>query len=283
MRRIRTCGKKRFNSGHSACQIDFNKLKGAILVEHGQKLPKEITAEILMEQCHADRPERAYPIMTFVEYAKNGGEPQVGNIGYGGSSVTGVSARTDTLTLDKCYDHLNARLLKVMNEPFDVYFWDHKFILYGFNDGTDILAGIPMSSIYPTIIPHPTSGAKASLTVSFCYDDPQEAMENFDYIPLDFNPKNSLVGLEDVVFEKLSPGDGKYKILEDIGGYDRTSEFGKLIAENAATVMNNVTSASYSDEAGGVITIVPKDGTPSLKPASVLFTNGIKGIEQVAS
>lgn len=281
MRDLRTCGKKLFNSGYSACQIDFEKLRGALLVEHGKKLPKELTVSVLEELCHASRPDRIYPIMTFVEYAKNGGEPQTGNVGYGGTTVTGVSPRTDTLTLNKCYDHLNARLLKVMSVAFDVYFWDHNCVLYGLNDGTDILAGIPMSAVYPTIIPHPTGSAKASLTVSFCYDDPQDAMENFDYKKLDYNPKSVVIGLEEVKLEKLTTGDTKFKLFERIGGYDRTAEFGQLIADKAAEVMNNVTSATYSEE-DDVITIVPKDaGTPSLKAPSILFTNGIKGIEQV--
>lgn len=281
MREIRTCVKSRFNTGNSACQIDFSKLKGAIVLEHGQKLPKGLTPEKLIELCHADRPERIYPIMTFVEAAKNGGEPQVGNTGYGAPGVTGVNARTDTLTLDKCYDQLNAHLLKVMDIPFDVYFWDNRFVLYGYNDGTDILAGIPMSCIYPTIVPFATSGAKASLTVSFCHDDPQDNMENFDYIQLKFNPKNSLKGLVDVVFEKTEGNANQYKLIEKIGGYDRTSEFGDLIANKAAEVMNNVTSATYAD---GIITVVPKDsGIPSLKAPSILCENGIKGIEQVAA
>ena len=48
----------------------------------------------------------------------------------------------------------------------------------------------------------------------------------------------------------------------------------------AAEVMNNVTSATYSD---GIITIVPKAGAvPSLKAPSVLYEKGIRGIEQVS-
>ena len=59
---------------------------------------------------------------------------------------------------------------------------------------------------------------------------------------------------------------------------DRTEEFGSLIADGAAEVMNNVTSATYSD---GIITIVPKAGAvPSLKAPSVLYEKGIRGIEQ---
>ena len=86
-------------------------------------------------------------------------------------------------------------------------------------------------------------------------------------------------GLVNVKLEKQTAAN-QYKIVEEIGGYDRTEEFGKLVADKAAEVMNNVTSATYAD---GVITIVAKDsGVPSLKSPDVLFENGIKGIEQVA-
>ena len=102
---------------------------------------------------------------------------------------------------------------------------------------------------------------------------------HFDYVQLDFNPKNFVKGLVDVVLQKLE-AENTYKIVEVVGGYDRTEEFGSLIADGAAEVMNNVTSATYSD---GIITIVPKAGAvPSLKAPSVLYEKGIRGIEQVS-
>ena len=58
MRKIRTCKGSRMNTGSSACSIDWKKVKGAILTEHGVKLPADITGEKLLELCHADR--RAY-------------------------------------------------------------------------------------------------------------------------------------------------------------------------------------------------------------------------------
>ena len=39
MRKIRTCKGGRMNTGSSACKIDWKKVKGAIMVEHGVKLP----------------------------------------------------------------------------------------------------------------------------------------------------------------------------------------------------------------------------------------------------
>ena len=267
------------NTGSSACSIDWKKVKGAILAEHGVKLPADITGEKLLELCHADRPGRIYPILKFLEYAKNGGEPQVNAIGYGASEYNGLNAQTDTFTLKKFDEVLNAQLLKCANKGWDVYFWNQDNMLIGYNDDTDVLAGIPMSSVYPTVTQYPTSSAKSAMTVSFAHEDAEDSHLNFDYVQLDFNPKNFLKGLVDVEFVKMET-ENTYKIVEVVGGYDRTEEFGQLIADAAVEVLNNVTSASYAD---GVITIVPKGNEmPSLRSASVLFKNEIKGIEQIA-
>ena len=277
MRQIRSCNSKSFNSGVSGCPVDWDKVKGAILLEHGQKLPADLTAETLKQLCHADRPGRIYPVMTFVEYAKNGGEPQAAAQGYGGMQVTSVSALTHTFTLDKFYEELNANILSCKNKKFDVYFFDKKYFLFGINDGTDILAGIPMSTVYSTATPFPTSSAKSAMTVSFSVDDAEDYYVHYDYQQLAFNPKDSLIGLAEVSLKQTGQSTG-YKIIENVGGYDRTEEFGALIASKANTVLNNATSATYAD---GVITITGT-GTPSLKAPSVLFTNGIFGIEEVA-
>ena len=70
---------------------------------------------------------------------------------------------------------------------------------------------------------------------------------------------------------------GKFRVIESIGGYDRTEEFGAAIATGAASVLNGVTTAAYAD---GVLTITPAQGaTPSLKNPSVLLVNDIPGIE----
>lgn len=63
------------------------------------------------------RPSRAYlPYLPFLEYAKNGGEPQVNAVGYGASEYNGLSAQTDTFTLKKFDEVLNAQLLKCANK-----------------------------------------------------------------------------------------------------------------------------------------------------------------------
>ena len=273
-KKIRQCTGSHMATGTSKCPIDWDKVEGAIAVEKGTKLPEDITAEELARLCHAEGDARIYPIFPFVEYAKTGGDPQAAANGYGPMQVTGVDARTDAFTMDKFYESLNASLLRNVNRQFDVYYWDKKKVLHGYNDGTDVLAGIPMSTIYPTNTPYGTSSAKSTMNVNFCHDDARDSQENFDYIQLDFNPKNAVVGLVEVQLVKVDTG---YKVVEKIGGYDRTEEFGAAIAENASTVLVGATSAEYKD---GMLTIVA-DGDVKLAAPSVLFENGIKGIEQL--
>ena len=46
-----------FNTGNSVCVLDPGKVKAIILVMHGYKLPKTLTADALEAACHADREE----------------------------------------------------------------------------------------------------------------------------------------------------------------------------------------------------------------------------------
>lgn len=264
------------NTGSSHCKIDWGKIKGCILVEPGQKLP-DLTREALEKLCHADRPERIYPILSFVEYAKNGGDPQVNAVGYGASQFNGMNTQTDTFTLPRFDETLNAKLLECASQEWDVYFFDDKH-LYGYNDGTDVLAGMSMSTVYPTVTPFATSSSKSTMTISFCHTDIEDTLRHIDFIALEISLKSVLKGLTEVVL--ASKDANKYKLIENIGGYDLTPLHGPNIAAAAADVLNGVTSASYSD---GILTIVPSDagGTITLKSPSVLFENGIKFIEGV--
>lgn len=279
MRKIRNCMGNTLATGQSGCQIDFGKIKALVIVPHGKKLGDSLTKGDLEEKCHADLPNRIYPIKTIVEYAKNGGEPQVSAVGYGGNGVNGFSARTDTFTLDKHSEHLAASLTKNMNRRFDVYYVDENNLLIGVNDGTDVLAGIPMSTVYPTVTPHPTSSAKATMTVSCCLEDARAAIENFDYVQLDFNPLDELNGL--VPVDVIRTATHKYKIVETIGGYDRTAEFGTAIATAGASVCEGGTAVSY-DSAANVLTFTETENVNTglvLKAPSVLYANNIVGIE----
>lgn len=274
MRKTRICDSAEMNTGGSACSVDWGKIKGAIIVEHGKKLPADLTPEKLAELCHADRPERIYPVLTFVEYAKSGGEAQVSAVGYGPNQYNGLNAQTDTFTLGRFDEMLNAELLRCANKQWDVYYWDSNKMLIGYNDGTDILAGIPMSAIYPSSTPFSTSGAKSTMTVNFAHFDAEDSQLNFDYVKLDFNPGNVIKGLTEVML--VEETSGKYKIVECIGGYDRTAEFADALSTGAAEVFTGVTSASYEN---GLITITPGEGEISVKQPSVLYTNDIKWVE----
>lgn len=274
MRPTRNCYKDDFNSGKSGCPIDYGKIKGAIIVPAGEKLPAGFDGDDLREACHADLPNRIYPVLLFVEYAKNGGEPQVSAVGYGPNKVTGISAQTDTFTLDGVDYGLHAELLKSKNVKRDVYYFDEDGVIYGVNDGTDVLAGIPMGCIYSTIIPHPTSSAEESLTVSFCHLDAEKSQQNYDFIDTDIRFEDVLIGLTPV--ELVKDGDNKYHIVEKVGGFDRTPEFGTIIAANAAATIDGISAATYAD--GALTLTVTQDATPALKAPSALYANGIEGI-----
>lgn len=281
MRKTRTCTGFNLNTGVSKCHLDPEKVKGGILVPHGVKLPAELTATKAKELCHADRPGRIYPILPFVEYAKNGGEPQVAANGYGSSKMTGISALTYTFTMDKFYPELNASLTKTANKAWDAYFYDEKNVIYGLNDGTDTLAGIPMSTVYSTPTPHPTSSAAATMDVSFAFEDARNYFENMDFVQLDFAIARSLIGLTPVELVKAGDTGNDYKLLEKVGGYDLTSTYGKLLADNANLVSGGASGITYNETTETLTIATTGSAVPTLKAPSLLFEAGIEGIEQV--
>lgn len=277
--KIRNCKGNALSTGVSACPYDREKIIMAIVVAHGQKLPETISGDTLEELCHADRPARIMPIGQFVEYAKNGGEPNVSAVGYGPNQVSDVSALTDTFTMGVYNDVLAQSLSRSMNTLFDVYFVDKNNVLHGIDDGTDTLAGFPMASVYPTITQFPTSGAKATLLVNFCYQDARTAFENANYEQLDFNITSFVYGLTPVKFAKVE--DNKYKIVEVVGGLDRTAEFGEIIAKTpTAAIKGSATGVTYDEETETIT--ISTDTTPQLKSPSELYKAGIKGIEQAS-
>lgn len=281
MRKTRNCTGSNLNTGVSKCHLDPEKVKGAILVPHGVKLPAELTATKAKELCHADRPERIYPILPFVEFAKNGGEPQVAASGYGPSQMTGISALTYTFTMDKFYPELNASLTKTANKVWDVYFYDEKNVIYGLNDGSDVLAGIPMSTVYSTPTPHPTSSAAATMDVSFAFEDARSYFENMDFVQLDFAIGRNLTGLTPVELTRVSGTGADYKLVEKIGGYDLTPTYGKLLADNANLVTGGASGITYNEAIETLTIATTGSAVPALKAPSVLFEAGIEGIEQV--
>lgn len=280
MRPIRTCDGSHLNTGLSRCPVDFDRMIGAIIVPYGTKLPATITSDALTKLAHAAVSERIYGITPFCEYAQEGGEAQTGAVGYGGLKVTGYSDRFDTFTLDKNYPELHASLTRCAGKQWGAYFYDKNFFLYGLNDGTDTLAPFPMSTIHSNSTPYSTSSARSTMTVKFCHEDARAAIENADYMRLDFNPQRSVLGLTPVILAKTGSSGNKYKILEDVGGYDLTATFGQLIADTA-NVVANATAATYDDEDQTLTLTATTGKTPHLKDPSVLLEAGIEGIEDV--
>ena len=280
MRNLRKCNTGHLNTGISKCPVDFARMKGAIIVPYGSKLPANLSVEALTKQAHADEAERIYGIVGFCEFAQEGGEAQTGAVGYGGLQVTGYSDRADTYTLDKNYPELHASLTKCAGNKFGAYYFDEKNMLYGLNDGTDELAPFPMNTIHSNATPYSTSGSKSTMTVKFCHEDSRAAIENADYVQLDFNPQRATLGLTGVKLIKVSDSGNEYKLIEAVGGYDLTSIFGPLMADNA-NVINGVTAVTYDEDKEALTLTVTGSATPALKAPKLLLEAGIAGIEQV--
>lgn len=280
--KVRTCKGNALTTGASACPYDPEKVIGAIIVPRGFKLPADLDGSKLEELCHADRANRAMPVADFVEYAPNGGEVNVSAVGYGPNKPTGVNALTEAFTIDVYNQILAQSMLKGMNSEYDAYFYDKNNVLYGMDDGTDTMAGFPMSSIYPTITRFPTSGAKATLLVNFCHKDAQMSFEKGTFELLDFNISSFAHGLVPVKFVKA--GDNKYKLVETIGGLDRTAEFGDIISKAPTAALKGATMGVTYDADTETITVTTSAGAaaPQLKSPAELYEAGIKGIEQVS-
>lgn len=281
MRKLRTCQDSVLHTGVSKCPVDFGRMKGAIILPPGQKLPDNLTLESLEKLVHADRSERAYGIVTFCEYAQEGGEAQTGSVGYGGLGVTGYSDRADTFTLDKNYPELHASLTRCAEKKWGAYFFDEKKFLYGLNDGTDTLAPFPMNTIHSNATPYPTSSAKSTMTVKFCHEDSRAAIEDADFIKLDFDPRKATLGLVEVQLVKAATSGNDYKLIEKVGGYDLTPVFGSLIADNANLISGATSAVSYDADKETLTIASTGSAVPKLKSPKLLYEAGVTGIEQL--
>lgn len=262
-----------FNTGSSVCVLDPGKIKAIILTIHGHKIPTEKTVEAFEKACHADRPGRIFPIKTIVEYAPSGGEAQTSATGYGPTKITSYSAKNDVWTLQDYDASLKANIMVAKNVAFDAYFVDENNVIYGMNDGTADLAGIPLSGVYPGGQDWDSSGTEANLTIATMFKDYEKYIKNADVRAYDFDVVDALKGL--VYVDLVSTESKKYKLIEHFGKLDITEYYGELLAKNAKTALGGVTSASY---ANGVITTVG-DGPVILASPSVLQGAGITGIE----
>lgn len=278
MSRIRSCASNSFFTGKSVCEIDYDKIKYLLLTKHGVKLQYD-TLDNLRAMCHADLPNRAYGFPQIVNWEPNGGEVQTSQVGYGPNVYNGVSARTDAFTVDKFRHYLRAEILKNVDEEFDMYLIDVKNNIYGLNDGTDDLAGIPVT-IYPSGNDHPGASDKASLAVNVSYVDVEEYMMKLDVVPLDYAARSAVYGLMPVTLEKVGSSGNNYKLVEYYGKGDATAKYGELISDNVASVLNGATAATYDATNNYITVTLASDSTaPTLKAASVLEANGIYGIE----
>lgn len=261
-----------FNTGQNFCPLQPGKAKAVILVYHGKKLPAELTADALEKACHADGQDRIFPILGISEYATSGGEANTSENGYAGTSITGYSPRTDTFTLAKFNMALQANLVSNKATTLDMYVVDENDVIYGIDDASDSLAGIPLTGVYPTGQPFSSSGQVAYLAFNALYADIEAYMKNASAKGATFNVPGALTGL--VFAEFIQVGEGKYKLVDHYDRTDLTSYYGALIAEHAETVLTSGSSVSYTE---GVLTIT---GEPRLAVPSVLQENGIIGIEQ---
>jgi len=276
MSRIRTCASNNFFTGQSVCEIDYDKIKSVILMKHGVKLTYT-SAETIRTACHADAPNRAYGFPVIINWEPNGGEAQTSQVGYGPTYYNGMSARNDALTLDKFRHYIRASILKNVEETFDMYIIDKMNNIYGLNDGTDTLAGIPVT-IYPSGNDHPGASDKESLVLNVVYEDVEEYMMNLDVVHVDFRVSPAVYGLMPCTLEETTTS-GAYKLVEYYGKGDATAKYGTALATAAATAMNNVTAATYNATSNVLELTVSSGQTPSLKAASALCGAGIYGIE----
>ena len=279
MSRLRTCKTASFFSGQSVCEIDYDKIRGMVLVEHGTTLSYSTLAD-LRTMCHADLPNRAYGFPAIINWEPSGGEAQISQVGYGPNAYNGMSARTDAFTLDAFRHYLRAQILANANKVWDMYLIDGRNNLYGLSvSGSDTLAGIPVT-IYPSGNDHAGASDKASLVVNVVYQDVEDYMMRLDVVPLDYEALTAIYGLMPVTLEKQG-STSNYKVVEYYGKGDATAKYGALLAgTNATSVMDGISAATY-DATNNVISVtLAQDATaPVLKKASVLCTNGIYGIE----
>lgn len=273
---FRECkGQEDFNTGRSKCILDPGKIKAVILIPRGFKIPNGLTADKLEELCHADRPNRIYPIKTVEEFAPTGGEANVNATGYGGNKITGYSAYTAALTLDNYDASLKANLMMAKGVEFDGVIVDEDNVLFGTNRDTTGLSGIPLSGVYPSGQDWDSSGQEANLIVNLMFKDYEKYIKTADIMALKFDVVEALKGL--VFVDLVKVGENKYKLIEHFGGLNVTGYYADALSKSAVKSFDGgVSAVSY---ANGELTVTAT-GTPSLKKPSELQKEGIIGIEQ---
>ena len=282
MSRIRTCKSDSFFTGQSVCEIDYSRIRGMVLVEHGTTLSYDTLSD-LRAACHADLPNRAYGFPAIINWEPSGGEAQVSQIGYGPNSFNGMSPRTDALTLDAFRHYLRAQILNNANKVFDMYLFDEKNNLYGLSvSDSDTLAGIPVT-IYPSGNDHSGASDKASLVVNVVYQDVEDYMKRLDVVPLDYEALTAIYGLMPVELVKQGSTGNNYKVVEKYGRADATAKYGALLSgTNASSCFDDrtATAATYNATDNTIaVTLATGATAPKLAKASSLCSAGVYGIE----
>lgn len=280
---IRTCGSENpMVTGAAKCPITPQYIKALILTHHGVKLPADITAEEIEKACHADYPNRIYPITHIAEYAPSGGEVKTSQTGYGPNTVVGYSDTTDQFTLYDSDVQRRASIIKNMNTAFDVYYVDENGVIYGVSDekeGEFPLKGFPLTGIGLGGQMFRTSGAAASDVLTLYTRDYAMYAKDFMSVPVDFNIVDTLEISGIRLVEWVKDGENAWTLIDKYAKSDVTGYFGATMASKANTVFTNASAASFAD---GKMTITLNSGTvPQLAKPSVLQAAGIIGIEQL--
>lgn len=270
MKKYRNCATSSLFTGTSGCEIDHSKIKAAILVKHGISVGTSIESAEKTRGLFAT--EGIYGIKTFCEYAKNGGEPNTGTVGYGPEKINGYSAMQDQFTMEDYSEALVANIVSAGNSAFDVYYVDEDNNLYFYDDGTENHPGFPLSYVSVNPTPYSSSGSQAQAVINFAHKDTKKSLMHTNYIHLDYDVLENIIPLMSVDIVKVA--ENKYKIVESVGGYDVTALFGAT-SKNLTEILTGASNANYINVEN--VISVSSWTTPGLADVSTLFEAGIFG------
>jgi hypothetical protein len=269
---VRTCpSAEKFNTGGSYCPIDPSKVKALILATKDLAIPFSATAESIKEMCHADRPNRIYPIKGIVEYAPSGGEAQTETQGYGGMKIIGYSAKDDVFTLGEYDMEIVKNITRVKNATMYVFYVDADNQIHGIaKDDNESIYGVP-AKVYVGDQSFDTSSTNANTTLHIALEDVEKFMLNRTAFKPEFDVVDNLIGLLNVRFVLLE--NNKYKLV-DSSNTDITAVYKDLTT-------NALASATSSFEYESQNEVFTAGTMPTLKTPSELYELGIIGIEQL--
>lgn len=274
----RACSGAAFNSGVSACAFEPGKIKALILTQHGVSLPATLSASELEKACHADRPNRIYPIKMIVNYEPNGGEVQTQDVGYGPTKISGYSAKADTWTLDNYDENLRQCIANAKGARFDMFLVDDENVIYGMREN-DTIVGIPLAGVAFGGQSFSTADAQASLTVTTYYQDWEAYVKDATIVQADFDVVEAVNGLVFVDFVNGANAGG-YKLVEHYSRTDITAIYGQALATAGTSAIDMTGTPTWTYDTGAnELHQTGGTGDPTLKAPSVLQGLDILGIE----